>query len=132
VYSNQCVMEQNGRIALAFVLALFITMVLGMFPEVAWAQYRAGQNIGQVSQNITNSLRGVNVVIQAFCYVLAAVMIVLAIMKFKANSDNPNQVPMKIPMIYLGVAGGLAAAPEVLSTMIATLFGGSAETVRIQ
>jgi hypothetical protein len=102
-----------------------------MFPELAMAgmQLKSGQTIGQVSTNVTTSLSGAARVVTALCYLGAVAMGFIGALKWKAYGDQPDRTPLKVPLMYWGVAVILAAIPEFLGTGIATLWGGGAQLV---
>ena len=114
-----------------------LALAAGLFaiiaPEVMaqGIQLKSGQTIGQVSNNVANSMTGASRAVAAVCYICAVVMGVVAVFKFKAHSDNPDREPIKKPIMYVLVAVMLAAIPETLGVGIGTLWGGAATLVPV-
>ena len=84
-----------------------------------------GKTLGDVAGNVTNSLRGVSVLITMGCYLGALVFGVIGAMKWKAYGEQPDRTPFKIPVTYWGIAVMLAGFPEFMGTGITTLWGAS-------
>lgn len=82
-----------------------------------------GKTLGNVANNITDSLRGVSVLITMACYLGALVFGVIGAMKWKAYGEQPDRTPFKIPVTYWGIAVLLAGFPEFMGTGITTLWG---------
>lgn len=88
-----------------------------------------GQTIGQIAGNVTASMQGVSVALQAFCYLAALVMLITGILKFKAHKDDPRSTPLSTPIVIWVCAILFAFAPMVLSSGGSTLFGVTATGV---
>lgn len=122
-------LDAQARMALLVSVLVPSALAVMLFPESAFAMIGSGMSVGQISNNIVSSVQGAGNAVTAICWLSAIVLGAVSVFKFKAHSDNPNQTPLKIPMIYLGCAAGLGALPEIIGTGIATLFGSGAQTV---
>jgi intracellular multiplication protein IcmD len=81
--------------------------------------------IGGVAAQVTGNLSNIAKFITAAAYVAGMGFGVAAVVKFKANRDNPTQVGIGIPITLLFVAAALLFIPSVFKTSGATLFGAS-------
>lgn len=88
-----------------------------------------GKTIGAVAGNITDSIRGIGPLITAICYVGALVFGLIGAMKWKAYGEQPDRTPLKIPILYWGIAVLLAGFPEFLGTGITSLWGSNASLI---
>lgn len=88
-----------------------------------------GQTLGQVANNLANSLKGVGVLVTMCCYLGALFFGVLGALKWKAYGEQPDRTPFKIPVTFWGVAVLLAGFPEFMGTGIVSLWGTGAQLV---
>lgn len=85
-------------------------------------------SIGQVAGNIKTSLSGVLELLFTGAYVGGAICGLLAAVKLKAHNDNPQQTPMKTPVILFIVCAILVALPSFLQTSTETVWGSGGGT----
>jgi hypothetical protein len=110
--------------------------VLGMMliPELALAgqsiTLQSGKTATVIAGNINNSIGGITTVITSLAYIGAVGFGFVGILKWKAHSEQPDRVALKIPITYMVIAAMCAALPEVIGTGIASIFGGSANLVQ--
>ena len=100
----------------AFSAATVGALALGT--EVAMAA-----TLGQIADNMKTSLTGVLQLLFAGSYVGGAICGLLAAVKLKAHNDNPQQTPMKTPVILFIVCAILVALPSFLQTSGDTVWG---------
>lgn len=111
-------------------VAYLASVIAVLQPTQAGAQqFGRGQSFGQIANNFVQSIQGAGAAVTAVCWIAALAMGAVAVFKFKANADNPQQTPLKIPLIYMAVAAGLAAVPEVIGTGVVSIWGGGAQQV---
>ena len=79
--------------------------------------------IGDVSKNIKGSLDGVLQLLFMGSYIGGAICGALAAVKLKAHNDNPQQTPMKTPVILFVVCALLVSLPSFLETSTDTVWG---------
>lgn len=97
--------------------ALMITgMVIGS-PTAAFA----GNNFGNISENITKSIADVPGLLSAVSYLFGVLIGTLGILKIKDHVENPTQTPLKDGAIRLAVGGGLFALPIIFEAMSETI-----------
>ena len=120
-------MKKSSR--LAAITGLGLSMLL--LSDVTLAQtatVSGGQTLGQIGQNITASLKGIDGAVTAFAWVAAFVLGIIAVFKFKAYSDNPRETPLKTPIMLLISAVLCISIPLVLSSGSKTLFNQETRT----
>lgn len=84
------------------------------------------QTLGDVANQVANSMSGVARLITAISYVAGIGFALMGMFKLKAHKDNPQQVPMGQPIVLLLIATGLIFLPNLINTGGATLWGESA------
>jgi intracellular multiplication protein IcmD len=92
---------------------------------VGTVAFAVTSGIGGVAAQVTSNLTNVAKFITAAAYVAGMGFGVAAVVKFKANRDNPTQVGIGIPITLLFVAAALLFIPSVFKTSGGTLFGAS-------
>jgi phosphoglycerol transferase MdoB-like AlkP superfamily enzyme len=83
-----------------------------------------GPSVGKISQNIASSLSGVASGFEAFLYLLGFVFLVLFLLaawKYKKSEGRDGNMGLIVTYLVLAVAA--FAAPTVLGSGMATLFG---------
>jgi hypothetical protein len=96
---------------------------LALTTDVAFAA-----SIGTVANNVKDSLTGVLQLMFAGAYVGGAICGLLAAVKLKAHNDNPQQTPMKTPVVLFIVCAILVALPSFLETSQETVWGSGGGT----
>ncbi len=109
--------------------APFLAIAILCFAGPAFAQ----ENVGSLAAGLTDQVSNVTKLIAVVSYMLGIGAGLTAGLKFKAHSENPNQPPLKVPLMYSAVAAMLIALPSFLGAGATTLFGsdvqyGDAET----
>ena len=88
-----------------------------------------GKTLGTVASNLTTSMKGFGPLITMACYLGALVFGFIGAMKWKAYGEQPERTPLKIPIVYWGIAVLLAGFPEFMGTGITSLWGTGASLV---
>ena len=86
-----------------------------------------GPTIGQMSGNVSQSLGGVASGFESFLYLMGIVFLVLFIMsawKYKKSDGRDGNMGLVVTYLVLSVAS--MAAPTVMGSMNATIFGSAA------
>lgn len=79
--------------------------------------------LGGVANNVKASLSGVLDLLYVVAYIGGVVCGLLAAFKLKAHNDNPQQTPMKTPIVLFAVCAILVALPSFLQTSQDTVWG---------
>lgn len=99
-------------------------IMLTLVTTVLYAAVVEGMSgIGAVAAQATKSLGAVASFVTAASYVAGMAFAVGAIVKFKAHKDNPTQVPISMPIVFLFVGAALIFAPMVFRSVGGTLYG---------
>jgi intracellular multiplication protein IcmD len=88
----------------------------------------AQSGIALIAANVTTNLSNIAKLITAGAYVAGFGFAVAAIVKFKAHKDNPTQIALSIPIVYLFMGAALMFAPAVFKSTGITLFGSTSGT----
>ena len=101
---------------------MLLGMVLTMFAVPAFAQ----QDIGGAADNVFTQLTSVADVITAGVFLAGLGIAAASAFKFKAHSENPQQVTLKVPLMYAFVAALCIGLPAYLNLSRSTIFEGEA------
>jgi intracellular multiplication protein IcmD len=99
------------------IFKMMIGIALMMFVGLAMAA-----TIGDVANNISNSLSSVATMLGAASYVVGTGMFMVAIFQLKQHKENPTQTPLSKPMLFLIVAASLLYLPTLMGVTSGTLF----------
>jgi intracellular multiplication protein IcmD len=84
---------------------------------------KATTGLGQVANNVTDSMGSFALLITACSYIAGLGFAMASIFKFMAHKNNPTQVTIGQPIAMLFVAAALLFLPSVFGAAGATLFG---------
>lgn len=98
---------------------MLLAMVLAMFTAPAFAQ-----TFGESAKGVFRQFKDFADVITAGVFLAGLAIGAAAAFKFKAHSENAQQVPLKIPLIYSLVAAICIGLPAFLNMGRNTLFDG--------
>ena len=112
---------KHAKLMKQLLLGLFFLVTL--FVANAYAQ----QTIGTVAKNITNSIMGLTKLVTAGAYVGGTTMFLIAIFQFRQHKENPTQVPLSKPMMFLAIAGALLFLPSLIAVTGSTIFGSNVQ-----
>ncbi len=87
--------------------------------------------LAAISNNITSSFEAIGKLITGVSYISGMAMVVVGIFKFKQHKDNPQQIPMGIPITILSVGILLIFLPSIIAPTGETIFGKNKVKVRI-
>jgi len=118
--------------SVTFAVAAIATFGVALFtPELAHAvpaTTTAANNFGTMFTNLATALGPAATFITGASYVAGVGFGVAALIGFKNHSENPQQIPMKQPMVKAVVAVCLVYFGYFLSSAAGTLFGVGAST----
>lgn len=87
--------------------------------------YAGATEIDDVARNVVTSAELLPGLLTGLAYILALLFGVTGVLKLKEHVDNPNQTPLRTPVIRFLVGGGLLALPIVYDAMRRTFFPGA-------
>lgn len=99
---------------------------LAWLPSCAYADIAKGISMNKINVNVTSALHNVSEVVQAVAILAGIVFFVAFCFKLKQHKDNPTQVTIGQPLIYLFLAISLSMLPMMITTSKRVIFGPSA------
>lgn len=109
---------------------LLLAFMLAMVASPAFAQ-QGGQNFGDVADNLSGQLGAFGKLALGAMFLAGIGVAAGAAFKFKAHSENAQQVPLKVPLFWTIVAAILIAIPTFLAVGQNTLFGDNAPGAQV-
>ncbi len=102
--------------------------VLGVFLSFAFSfpAFAGTSEVDDVLRNISTSSNSLPGLLTACCYMLGLLLGVTAVLKLKEHVDNPNQTPLRTPIIRLLIGGSLFALPMITRAVMNTIEPGVA------
>ena len=101
-------------------------MWLSFLGTVFAANVYATATIGTLAANVTKSIGALTQLVTAGAYVGGTSMFLIAIFQFRQHKENPSQVPLSKPMMFLAIAGALLFLPSLIKVTGQTIFGTEA------
>lgn len=98
--------------------------VLGLTIWGEQALAATAQNLGDIVTNVQDNIITLAPLLTIVAYISGVGFCIAGIVQFKAHKDNPTQVPLSKPMVYLGVGAALLFLPSIMSSAGETVFGG--------
>lgn len=92
----------------------------------------ANSDLNQVSENIVDSVSDIPGLISGLSFLMAMVMGALGILKVKDHVENPNQTPIREPIMKFLAGGALLSLPIIYSAMQTTINGGDGGDLEFQ
>lgn len=83
--------------------------------------------VGDAAGNMTGQVTNIATLAKAGIFMAGLFVAGAAAMKFKAHSENAQQVPLKIPLIYSAVAALMIGLPAFVKMGVATIFGDASD-----
>ncbi len=109
-----------GASAITFGLLLTATQVLA----------GSGEDLSKVIGNVQTNIGSLAPLLSLISYIAGIAFCIAGIVQFKAHKDNPAQVPLSKPLVYLGVGAALLFLPSIVTTAGATLFQSGGESAK--
>ena len=120
--------SQSMKTILLFTIGIILCLLC---IDVYAAAVASGVGIQVVAKQVKSNFGAIAQLITAASYVAGMGFGVGAIVKFKAHKDNPTQVAISVPIVYLIVAVALLYIPTVFKSTGETLFGTSGKVATI-
>ena len=86
--------------------------------------------LSDLVSNLNENLEAVAQLFRVVAYVAGVGFFLAGVLQFKAHRDNPAQVPLSKPLVYIGVAAGLLFLPTILDVAGETIFGGDKQSAK--
>jgi intracellular multiplication protein IcmD len=83
----------------------------------------AAQTLGSVASAVTGNFAAVTNLITGAAYVGGTGMFLVSIFQFRQHKENPTQVPLSKPMMFLAIAAALVFLPSLIGVSGQTIFG---------
>ena len=111
---------KNKPFVFASMLVVFILCILH---RLAFAADSSVTDLTSLSDQTIGQIRSVATLIIVVSYVAGVGFMLAGIVQFKAHKDNPAQVPLSKPIVYLIVGACLLFLPTVITTAGTSIFG---------
>ena len=86
------------------------------------------QDLKTISTGLTEQIKAVAQLLIIVSYVAGVGFALAGVIQFKAHKDNPTQVPLSKPIIYLIVGACLLFLPTLISASGKTIFGDDTQS----
>jgi intracellular multiplication protein IcmD len=83
-----------------------------------------GEDLTKVVDRVQTNIGSLTPLLSLISYIAGIAFCIAGIVQFKAHKDNPTQVPLSKPLVYIGVGSALLFLPSIVSTAGQTIFGG--------
>ena len=108
-------------LALPLLLSLS-SLVYATDPPAGGSGGGGGGDIAAMTTRLNQQISGIAGLLRQVSYVAGVGFLLAGVIQFKAHKDNPAQVPLSKPIVYLVVGAFLAFLPAVLKTTGKTIF----------
>lgn len=85
----------------------------------------SAQSLSDIVSNVQGNIITLGPLLTIVSYIAGVGFAIAGIVKFKAHKDNPTQVALSQPIVYICVGAGLLFLPSIMSSAGTTVFGGS-------
>ncbi len=123
---NSIKSDNMAKSPVRFGLFIVFSLVFGsFFGNPAFAQL---VEVSDVAENMTTSVELLPGILTAIAYMIGILLGVLGVLNLKNHVENPNNTPLRKPIIMLLAGGALFALPIVYSAMSNAISGGAVGT----
>ncbi len=102
-------------------LSLLSGSILSFWVGEAFAQ--SGQSLSDIISTVQGNILTLGPLLTIISYIAGVAFAIAGIVKFKAHKDNPTQVALSQPIVYLLVGAGLLFLPSIMQSAGTTVFG---------
>jgi intracellular multiplication protein IcmD len=82
--------------------------------------------IGKVAANVTSIFENITKLMTAAAYASGSGMFLVVTFQFRQHKENPTQVPLSKPMMFLAIVAALVYLPLLIGFSCTTVFGTDA------
>lgn len=100
--------------------SVIYAMLLTLWVGDAMAQ---GQSLSDIVETLKDNILSLAPLLTIISYIAGVAFAIAGIVKFKAHKDNPQQVALSQPIVYLCVGAGLLFLPSIMQSAGTTIFG---------
>ncbi|HSX19581.1 MAG TPA: DUF6750 family protein [Gammaproteobacteria bacterium] len=87
-----------------------------------------GQSLSDIVGTVKTNVLSLGSLLTIISYIAGVGFAIAGIVKFKAHKDNPTQIALSVPIVYLVVGAGLLFLPSIMQSAGTTVFGSGAAT----
>lgn len=102
-------------------LSFLYSMLLAFWIGDVVAQ--SGQSLSDIVSTVQGNVLTLGPLLTIISYIAGIAFAIAGIVKFKAHKDNPTQVALSQPIVYLAVGAGLLFLPSIMASAGSTVFG---------
>lgn len=102
-------------------LSLLYSTLLAFWVGDVMAQ--SGQSLSDVVGTMQGNIQTLGPLLTIISYIAGIAFAIAGIVKFKAHKDNPTQVALSQPIVYICVGAGLLFLPSIMASAGSTIFG---------
>ena len=117
--------KQKKTMMLIKTRTFYLCSLLALAGLLFFLPVAQAQNISDVAGNLISTISNVDQLLVAIAYIVGIGYALSAIIKFKNHKENPQQVPLSMPVIELCVALSLIFLPTLIPIFEQTLLEGS-------
>jgi hypothetical protein len=82
----------------------------------------SAQDLSGIATGVTKQLEDVAILLTYVAYIAGIAFVMIGVIQFKAHKDNPTQVPLSKPIVYLTVGACLLFLPTLMAAAGTTVF----------
>ena len=82
-------------------------------------------DLSGIAGNVATNVKALGSMLVIIAYVAGLGFALAGVLQFKAHKDNPAQVPLSKPVVYIAVSAGLLFLPALMESASVTIFGGT-------
>lgn len=116
-------MQLTSKKSIIGIAALIAIVALFFFTTDTFAS--GAKDLKGIATNLSENVRSMANLITLVAYVAGIGFLLAGVVQFKAHKDNPIQVPLSKPLVYIGVGAFLVFLPHLINTAGETVYGGS-------
>lgn len=106
------------------------SLILGLFVSVSFAKLGFAQEIDDIITNTEQSISFLPGLVAGITYLSGLIIAVTGILKIIDHVNNPNQTPIRVPVIRFLIAGALFSLPIIMQAAIETITGSGVGIVQ--
>ena len=114
----------NNKTLKKYLLPL-LGMLLYLYHSTIFAAVTS-DSLGKISGRVQSEVLTIVKLLIVLSYCAGFGFAMAGVLQFKAHKDNPQQVHLSKPMVYLAVAAFLLFLPSLMGTAGMTIFGSNA------